>query len=100
MTNNLSKSDITMPLLGRCEATLAQLPDEKREHFLYVIHALMDCYKSEENKAIVLISEGLDDPARISLIAINSDADETDGLIETLGVFRQIDSKVAAHSMN
>lgn len=47
MTNNLSKSDIHMPLLGRCEATLAQLPDEKREHFLYVIHALMDCYKSE-----------------------------------------------------
>jgi hypothetical protein len=36
MTNNLLKSDINMPLLGRCEATLAQLPDEKREHFLYV----------------------------------------------------------------
>ncbi len=100
MTNNLSKSDINMPLLGRCEATLAQLPDEKREHFLYVIQALMDCYKSEENKAIVLISEGHDDPARISLIAINSDAAETDELIETLGVFRKIESKAAAHAMN
>lgn len=100
MTNNLSKSDINMPLLGRCEATLAQLPDEKREHFLYVIHALMDCYKSEENKAIVLISEGLDDSNRVSLIAVNADAAETDELIETLSVFRQIDSKAAAHAMN
>jgi hypothetical protein len=100
MSNKHLISDSYKPLLGDCEATLAQLPDEKREHFLYVIHALMDCYKSEENKAIVLISEGLDDPTRISLIAINSDAEETDGLIETLGVFRQIDSKVAAHSMN
>ena len=100
MSNKPLKSDIHMTLLGHFEATLAQLSDAKREHFLYVIHALMDSYKSEENKAIVLISEGHDDPARISLIAINSDAAETDELIETLGVFRQIESKAAAHAMN
>lgn len=94
------QSKINMPLLGHCEAALAQMPDEKREHFLYVIHALMDCYKSEENKAIVLISEGLDDPNRISLIAINADSAETGELIETLGVFRQIDSTATGHAMN
>lgn len=87
-------------LLSRYEADLAHFTEGKREHFLYVIHALMDCYKSEESKAIVLISEGLDDPSRISLIGINADSAETDEMIETLAVFKQIDSSPAGHVMN
>ena len=100
MIENELKSNINMPLLGHCETALAQMNDEKQQHFLYVIHALMTCYKSEENKAIVLISEGLDDPNRISLMAINADSTETDEMIERLGVFRQIDSTAAGYSMN
>jgi hypothetical protein len=91
---------INTPLLGEHEAALAQLSDEKREHFLYLIHVLMDCYKSERNKAIVLMTEGEDDPDRISVMAINADQSETEKLIDMLCVFGKIGSEGGCQVMN
>lgn len=87
--------------LGLCEAEFASVPEEKREHFLYVVRALMDCYKSEQNQAIVLITEGLVGAShKISLIAINADQSETEELIDTLSIYRQINSTNGDGMMN
>jgi hypothetical protein len=38
---------------------LANFSPGKREHFLYAIRSLFECYKSEKDQAIVLIAEGM-----------------------------------------
>ena len=78
------------PFLTALEDDLAKFSTGKREHFLYVMHALMDCYKSEHQRAIVLISDAVDDPSRFSLLAINADETAVDKLTEALSVFRRI----------
>lgn len=78
------------PFLTTVEEDLARFQTEKREHFLYVMHALMDCYKSEQQRAIVLIADAVADPSRFSLLAINADETAVDELTETLSVFRRI----------
>lgn len=78
------------PFLTTMEEDLAQFSPGKREHFLHVMHALLDCYKSEQQRAIVLIAEAVDDPLRFSLLAINADETAVDELTETLSVFRRI----------
>lgn len=78
------------PFLTPVEEDLARLPPEKRRHFLYVMHALMDCYKSEQQRAIVLIADAVADPSRFSLLAINADEAAVDEMTETLSVFRRI----------
>jgi hypothetical protein len=72
------------------KAELENFDDGKREHFMYAIRSLFDCYKSEKDQAIVLIAEGLSDQQRTSLIAINADESQVENLIDTLCVFRQI----------
>ncbi len=78
------------PFLTTMEEDLARFPPEKREHFLYVMHALLDCYKSEQQRAIVLIADAVADPSRFSLLAINADEVAVDEMTETLSVFRRI----------
>lgn len=89
-----AKKDATAEELfwASLKAELENFPPGKREHFLYAIRSLFDCYRSEKDQAIVLISEGMADTQRTSLIAINANEFEVENLIETLCVFRQIDS--------
>jgi hypothetical protein len=86
ITNTIEEGPFLTPL----EEDLSRLPSEKREHFLYVMHALMDCYKSEQQRAIVLIADAVADPSRFSLLAINADEVAVDEMTETLSVFRRI----------
>ena len=74
------------------KAELNNFDNGKREHFMYAIRSLFDCYKSEKDQAIVLIAEGLSDQQRTSLIAINADESQVENLIDTLSIFRQIGS--------
>jgi len=60
--------------LTTVEEDLARFPPEKLEHFLRGMLALLDYYKSEHQRAIVLISDALDDLSWFSLLAINADA--------------------------
>lgn len=78
------------PFLTTMEEDLAQFSPGKREHFLHVMHALVDCYKSEQQRAIVLIADAVADPSRFSLLAINADEVAVDEMTETLSVFRRI----------
>jgi hypothetical protein len=67
---------------------------------MYAIRSLFDCYKSEKDQAIVLIAEGLSDQQRTSLIAINADESQVENLIDTLCVFRQINSMENSQFVN
>ena len=78
------------PFLTIVEEDPARFPTEKREHLLYVMHALMNCYKSEHQCAIVLIADAVADPSRFSLLANNAAETAFDELTETLSVFRRI----------
>jgi len=78
------------PFLSALEEDLAKFSTGKREHFLLVMSALVDCYKSEHQRAIVLISDAVNDPSRFSLLAINADETAVDKLTEALIVFRGI----------
>lgn len=45
------------PFLTTVEEDLARFPPEKRGHLLYVMHAFKDCYKSDQQRAIVMIAD-------------------------------------------
>lgn len=91
---------INMPMLAPYEAALTLLSHEKREHFLYLIQVLMDCYQSDRKKAVVLVSDGVDDPEQISVMAINADPSETEKLIDQLCVFGKMGSGGPGQVMN
>ena len=51
MMSNAATIKITTeegPFLTTMEEDLARFPTERRGHLLYVMHASMDCYKSEQ----------------------------------------------------
>ncbi len=94
MMSDANNASAHQPSPDWFDADIAQFQTEKREHFLYVMRALLDCYKSEKHRAIVLIADAVDDPLRIRLLAINADETEVDELTETLSVFRRIKDRL------
>lgn len=86
-------SDINMAAEGQAaldwlEADLAQLDSDKREHFEHVLHALLECYTTEQKRALILIQDAIADPQHLAIMAVNSSAENTDGMIETLCRFK------------
>lgn len=91
MTDRAQQSSPISEGLQRCLTQIAELPEEKRGHFQYLLLALLNCYTTEQTRALVLVSEAPLDRERVSLIAVNANQDETHELIDTLCVFRQMD---------
>ena len=91
MTHPTSLPDATESILSRQASAVSQLPTEKKDHFLYLLDQLIDCYTTEKSCALVLFSEGIDDKQKLSLLAINADENQTEELIDNLCVFRQLD---------
>lgn len=96
MTDRTQESSHINGGMQRCLAQISELPEEKREHFQYLLQALLNCYTTEQTRALVLVSEAPLDRERVSLIAVNADQDQTHELIDTLCVFRQMDHAVPA----
>ena len=57
---------------------------EKREHFMHVMHALMDCYQSDAKHGIVLLKNAASEAETMMLMAINADPTQVDDMIDTL----------------
>ena len=74
-----------------CADMLSRLPEDKQEHFRYLLEALINCYLTEQSRALVLVSDSPAEQTHISLIAVNADEAETSELIDTLCVFRKLD---------
>lgn len=72
-------------------ALMAKLPADKLAHFKHLLNAMLNCYTTEQTRALVLLSEGSEERGQVSLIAVNADESETQELVDTLCVFRKLD---------
>lgn len=84
---------VSQPMAGldHCLTQMAQLSGEKLAHFQQLLQALLDCYTTEQSRALVLVSKAPADGESISLLAVNADQAQTRELIDALCVFRQMD---------
>ncbi len=76
----------------------AKFDPGKREHFIHVMRALVDCYQSDAKQGIVLLRDGASDAETMMLIAINADSAQTDDMIDTLCNLRGMSSSTSAGS--
>ena len=76
----------TLP--DRLEVDMTQLGADQREHFQHVMQALFECYRTEKKRALILIQEAVEEPQHLDIMVINSSAEKTDGMIETLCRFK------------
>ena len=60
-------------------ASAAALPEEKRQHFLYLMQALLDCYRKDDRQAVVITANAAD--ASTSLFAVSATESEVRALI-------------------
>ena len=74
----------------------ANFPPRKREHFMRVMHALMDCYKSDDKHGIVLLKNAASEAETMMLMAINADPSQVDDMIDTLCNFRGMNTADSA----
>jgi hypothetical protein len=68
----------------------AKFAPGKREHFMHVMHYLVDCYQSDAKQGIVLLRDGASESETMTLMAINADPSQADDMIDTLCQLRGI----------
>ena len=74
----------------------AKFAPGKREHFIQVIRALVDCYQSDAKHGIVLLRDGTSESETMMLVAINADPSQVDDMIDRLCNLRGMSSAVSA----
>lgn len=75
--------DIASFMANLAEAA-AKFDPGKREHFMHVMNALVDCYQSDSKQGIVLLRDGASESETMTLMAINADPTQADDMIDTL----------------
>lgn len=70
--------------MGNLAEDAAKFAPGKREHFIHVMRTLVDCYLSDAKHGIVLLRDGASDSETLTLIAINADPFQVDGMIDAL----------------
>lgn len=88
MMNDTHAALVEPAALNWLEADLAQIDPDKREHFEHVLRALVECYQTEQKRALILVQDAVVDPQHLAIMAINSSAENTDAMIETLCRFK------------
>jgi hypothetical protein len=68
----------------------------KREHFIHVMRALVDCYQSDAKHGIVLLRDGASESEAMMLMAINSDPSQVDDMIDRLCNLRGMSTAVSS----
>jgi hypothetical protein len=84
--------------MGNLAEDAAKLAPGKREHFMHVMRALVDCYQSDVNQGIVLLRDGASESETMMLVAINSDPFQVDDMIDRLCNLRGMSTAVSAGS--
>ena len=69
---------------------------EKREHFIYVMRALVECYQSDTKQGIVLLRDDASESETMMLMAINADPFQVDDMIDTLCNLRGMSTATSA----
>lgn len=74
----------------------AKFAPGKREHFIHVMRALVDCYQSEDKQGIVLLRDGASESETMTLMAINADPSQADDMIDRLCQLRGMSTAASA----
>jgi hypothetical protein len=82
--------------MGNLAEDAAKFAPGKREHFMHVMSALVDCYKSDAKHGIVLMQDGASESETMMLVAINSDSSQVDDMIDRLCNLRGMSTAVSA----
>ena len=91
MSDALPLTEERRQLVSYFAENVSRLSEDKLAHFRHLLESLLRCYLAEENRALVLLHERPSGHEQVSLVAVNSDEDETAELIDTLCVFRKLD---------
>ena len=90
-----------LALLAECEAAWSQWPPEKCSSLMQVIQAVLTCYLNEDDhRAVMLLTQGRGEDECISLMAINAEDGQVQDLVDTLCVFRQLDTDAVGRVLN
>ena len=100
MTDMTQAPEEIAQIFARHANQVGQLPEEKRAHFLCLLDLLLGCYVHEQNRGLLLVTEGENDNQRLSLVAINADSEQTEELVDNLCVFRKLDFSAETPAMN
>ena len=82
--------------MGNLAEDAAKFAPGKREHFMHVMRALVDCYKSDAKHGIVLLRDGASESETMMLVAINSDPSQVDDMIDRLCNLRGMSTAASA----
>lgn len=91
MNDDLLLTEERRLLVSYFDENVSRLSADKLEHFRHLLESLLGCYIFEQSRALVLLHEMPPGCEQVSLIAVNSDDDETTEMIDTLCVFRKLD---------
>ena len=83
-------------LMSTVAEDTAKFAPEKREHFIHVLRALMDCYQSDAKQGIVLLRDGTSESETMMLVAINSAPSQVDEMIDRLCNLRGMSTATSA----
>jgi hypothetical protein len=94
---NIETDDLELEsFMGNLAEDAAKLVPGKREHFMHVMRALVDCYQSDAKQGIVLLRDGASESETMMLVAINADPTQVDDMIDTLCNLRGMSTAVSA----
>ena len=68
----------------------------KREHFIHVMRALVDCYQSDTKNGILLLRDAASESETMMLVAINADPSQVDDMIDRLCNLRGMSTAASA----
>ena len=79
---------------------MANLPEDKHQHFLFVFDKVLDCYATERTSAFVITAEGEGEEVRLGMIGINMDDQRSSMVLDTLCAYRADQLDVSNKPMN
>ena len=94
---NTENNDLDLEsFMGNLAEDAAKFAPGKREHFMHVMRALVDCYQSDAKHGIVLMRDSASESETMMLVAINSDPSQVDDMIDRLCNLRGMSTAVSA----
>lgn len=96
MLNTETNDQDIETFMANLAETAAKFLPGKREHFMHVMQALVDCYQSDAKHGIVLLRDGAAESETMMLVAINSEPSQVDDMIDRLCNLRGMSTAVSA----
>jgi hypothetical protein len=94
---NIETDDLDMDsFMANLSEDVAKFAPGKREHFIHVMRALVDCYQSDTKNGILLLRDAASESETMMLVAINADPSQVDDMIDRLCNLRGMSTAASA----